>query len=208
MPASLARQIRAVLDDAPDAPPLDELLALVDDFVLECSTSEEPETVIKHLEEDLQAVHHDVFDYSSLRQGEQLLTTLHRLSPILPSTTVISWFDILFRPALRDPRLATTAVNYAKDLIVQASRSGNDGYSDKIENYVERVAGFRKRLFDLYLLDAFNVGSEGDVLEWAELVEEEREKRTCWKTSLEDILLRYGQEDPEVNSRNSPLRLR
>lgn len=208
MPVSLARQIRAVLDDTPDAPPLEELLALVDDFVLQCSTAEEPETIITRLEEELQAVHQDVFDYSNLRQGEQLLTTLHRLSPILPSTSVISWFDLLFRPALRDTRLATTAVNCAKDLIVQASRKGDDVYSDKIENYAERVAGFRKRLFDLYLLDAFNVGSEGDVLEWAELDEEEREKRSRWKANLEDILIRYGQEDPEVDSWNCHLGLR
>lgn len=200
MPISLARQIRAVFDLAPDALSLDELLVLVDDFVVECSSSEEPEVLIAHFEEDLQAVHHEAVDYSNLRQAEIFLTILRRLAPVIPSTSVIAWFDIVFRPALREPRLATVPVNYAKELIIQALKSNHDVYSDRIESYAERVAGFRKRLFDFYLLDAFNESSENDILEWAGLDEEERGRRTRWKENLEDILIRYGQQNPEVDS--------
>ncbi|KAF9452301.1 hypothetical protein P691DRAFT_805185 [Macrolepiota fuliginosa MF-IS2] len=197
MPISLSRQIHAVLSGTPDALPLDELLAQVDDFVMECSSSEEPEELIAHLEEELQVVYHDVVDYTNLRQGEIFLTVLRHLAPVIPSTSVISWFDLVLRPALREPKLPTTPVNYAKELIIQAIKKNKDVYSDRIENYAERVAGFRKRVFDLYLLDAFNEGSENDILEWAGLEEEERQKRTCWKANLEDVLIKYGQENPE-----------
>lgn len=202
MPVSLARQIHAVLNGTPDTLPLDELLGLVDDFVMECASSEEPEVLIAHLEEELQGVHHDVIDYSNLRHAEIFLTVLRHLAPVIPSTSVISWFDLVLRPALREPRLATVPVNYAKELIIQALKKSSDIYSDRIENYADRVAGFRKRLFDLYLLDAFNEGSENDILEWVELGEEERERRTRWKENLEDILIKYGQENPEVDSRS------
>ncbi|KAJ3568873.1 hypothetical protein NP233_g5417 [Leucocoprinus birnbaumii] len=197
MPSSLSRQIQAVLDGAPDALSLDELLALVDDFVVECSSSDTPEVLIVQFEDELQAVFHESVDYSNVRQGETFLTVLRHLAPVIPSTSIISWFEVFFRPALRDPRLATTPLNYAKELIVQALKRYQDVYTDVIENYTERVAGFRRRIFELYLLDAFNEGSEDDVLEWTSLDEEERERRSRWKENLEDILVRYGSENPE-----------
>lgn len=202
MQVSLARQIRTVLDGASDALSLDELLVLVDDFVVECSSSEEPHVLISYLEDDLQATHHQVVDYSDLRQAEIFLTILHRLSPVIPSTSIIAWFEIVFRPALREPKLATVYINLAKELIIKALKSDNDVYADKIENYAERVAGFRKRLFDYYLLDVFNENSVDDVLEWAGMDETEQRERACWKDNLEDILIKYGQEHPEVDSRS------
>ncbi|EKM83057.1 hypothetical protein AGABI1DRAFT_118451 [Agaricus bisporus var. burnettii JB137-S8] len=187
MQVSLARQIRTVLDGASDALSLDELLVLVDDFVVECSSSEEPHVLISYLEDDLQATHHQVVDYSDLRQAEIFLTILHRLSPVIPSTSTIAWFEIVFRPALREPKLATVYINLAKELIIKALK----------KNYAERVAGFRKRLFDYYLLDVFNENSVDDVLEWAGMDETEQRERACWKDNLEDILIKYGQEHPE-----------
>jgi hypothetical protein len=189
-----------VFEGAPDALPLDELLVLVDDFVVECSSSEAPEVLIVQFEEELQAAFHDSVDYSNIRHGETFLTILRHLAPVIPSTSIISWFDLVLRPALREPRLATTPLNYAKDLIIQALKRYQDVYSDIIENYTERVAGFRKRLFEFYLLDAFNEGSEDDVMEWTSLDEEERGRRSRWKENLEDILVRYGQDNPEVVS--------
>lgn len=161
---------------------------LTNEFVLECS-SQNPHVQLSQLEEDLQKVLHDV-DHSALFQTEVLLDVLHHLGPILPPTSVISWFDIVLRPALREPKLPTATLNHAKDLIVFALRNTEDGFSDK-------VGDFRRRLLDLYLLDAFNEGSGDDLLEWAELDEEQREKRTHWKCNLEDLLLKFATERPQ-----------
>lgn len=188
---SLPRLVRSVLEGASDALPLNDLLTVVDDFVLECTTAEDPESLIFELEEELQSIHHEVVDYSCPTQTEVFLAVLYHLAPILPSISVISWFDLVLRPALREPKLPTQAVNHAKELIISALQKTHEAYVDKIGD-------FRRRLLELYLLDAFNEGSGDDVLEWAELTEDEREKRTLWKHNLEDILVKFGNERPEV----------
>lgn len=192
--AALPRHIRAVLENAPDALPLTELLSLVDDFVLDYATledSEDQEDQIYQLEEALQSIHREVIDFACLQQTEVFLDVLYHLGPILPSTYVISWFDLVLRPALREPKLPTAAVNHAKELIILALQKTN-------EVYAEKVGDFRRRLMELYLLDAFNEGSGEDILEWAELGEDERQKRTHWKHNLEEILVNFGNERPEV----------
>jgi hypothetical protein len=191
----LSRQIRAVLE-TPDALQLTELLILTDNWVLDCSASAEPDVLLFQIEEELQSIHHNVVDHSSFHQTEVFLAVLYHLSPVLPSISVISsWFDLVLRPALREPKLPTVAVNHAKELIISALQKTD-------ENYPEKVGEFRRRLLDLYLLDAFNAGSGNDVLEWAGLDEEQREKRTRWKSNLEDILLRFGTERPQVSDRH------
>ncbi|KDR81843.1 hypothetical protein GALMADRAFT_221714 [Galerina marginata CBS 339.88] len=187
---ALPRQVRSVLENAPDALPLNDLLTVVDEFVIECASTEEPEVQIFQLEEDLQSMHHEVVDYAYLHQTEIFLAVLYHLMPVLPSTSVISWFDLVLRPALREPKLATQAINHAKELIICALQKTREVYADK-------VGDFRRRLLELYLLDAFNESSGDDVLEWAELNEEERQKRTHWKYNLEDILVKFGNENPE-----------
>ncbi|KAG6919937.1 hypothetical protein DXG01_013286 [Tephrocybe rancida] len=187
---NLPRQVRSALEAGPDALSLQELLVLLDDFVLESTSSPEPEVLLFHLEEDLQQIHHEVVDHSSLYQTEVFLAVLYHLEPILPATSVISWFDILLRPALREPKLLTSSVKHAKELIVGALQKTD-------EAYIEKVQEFRRRLMDLYLLDAFNEGSGDDVLEWARLDEEQRDKRSHWKRNLEDILLKFGTKRPE-----------
>ncbi|KAF9566237.1 hypothetical protein CPC08DRAFT_703975 [Agrocybe pediades] len=186
---ALPRQVRSILEGAPDALPLNDLLSLVDDFVLECTASDDADVQIYQLEEDLQSIYQEVVDYSGT-QTEIFLAVLYHLAPILPSTSVISWFDLVLRPALRDPKLPTQAVSHAKELIITALQKTN-------EVYVDKIGDFRKRLVELYLLDAFNEGSNDDALEWADLSEEERAKRTHWKHNLEDILVKFGNERPE-----------
>ncbi|KAG6874066.1 hypothetical protein C0995_006923 [Termitomyces sp. Mi166 len=188
--SNLTRQVRSVLEGGTDLLSLQELLASVDDFVLECTSSPESEVLLAHLEEDLQNIHHEVFDHSSPYQTEVFLAVLYHLNPILPPTSVISWFDIVFRPALREPKLSTPSVKHAKELIISALQKTEEVYEQKVKE-------FRRRLMDLYLLDAFNEGSGADVLEWAELNEEQRDKRSHWKRNLEDILLKFGAKRPE-----------
>lgn len=187
----LSRHVRTVLERAPDSVSVADLLLLVDDFVNEHPPSPNLADQLVELEEELTLIHHDVVDHSTFEQSEIFLSVLFHLGPILPPTSIISWFDIILRPALREPRLPTPSVNNAKELILSALRNNDEKYS-------ERLVSFRRRLFDLYLLDAFNEGSGDDALEWAELDEDQREKRTRWKANLEDLLLRYGNERPQV----------
>lgn len=188
---TLPRQIRSTLENTPDALPLNDLLVIIDEFIVDCTQEKDPEILIFQLEEDLHSIHHEVVDYVCLRQTEILLAILYHLGPLLPPTSVISWFDLVLRPALREPKLSSQAVCHAKELIISALKNINDVYADKI-------GGFRRRLLELYLLDAFNDGSGDDVLEWAELNVEERQKRTHWKHNLEDTLVKFGNERPEV----------
>lgn len=194
MPVALAQQIRAVLEDAQGALSLFDLLAIVDEFVLQCSSSPEPEVLLSAFEQELETINREVIDHSSVYQTEIFLAVLYHLCPVLPSISIISsWFDLVLRPALREPKLPSAAVNQAKECIISALQKNNDVYAEKVND-------FRRRLLDLYLLDAYNEGSGDDVLEWAELDQDQRDKRTLWKQNLEDILLAYGKERPEVSS--------
>jgi hypothetical protein len=190
--ASLSRQIRAALEGASPIT-LPELLVQVDEFVVMCSSSPERETLAFQFGEDLQTVHDHVVDHSSLSQTEILLAVLYHLLPVLPSTSIIStWFDLIIRPALREPRLSTAATNHAKELICSALGSAD-------VNKAARVREFRCRLLDLYLLDTHNEGSRDDVLEWARLDQRHREQSKHWKENLEDVLLKSGTERPQVH---------
>lgn len=189
--SNLARHVRSVLESLPDALPRHALLNLTNEFVAECSISHEPHAQLSQLEEDLQKVLHDV-DLSALFQTEVFLDVLYLLGPILPPTSVISWFDIILRPALREPKLSTPTLNHAKELIISVLQNTENTFLDKVD-------GFRRRLLDLYLLDAYNEGSGDDALEWAELDEEQRERRIHWKRNLEDILLKSISKRPGVS---------
>lgn len=188
----LSKQLRAILEPSLEATPLPEFLELVDVIVLEFSASEEPEPLLYQFEEDLQNIYDEAVDHASLYQLEVFLNVLIRLKPVLSSSTLIStWFDLLLRPALREPRLASLAVHQAKELVLAAL--------ERIEDSPEKVGEFRRRVMDLYLLDALNEGSGDDILEWAELDEDQREKRLWWKANLEDILVCFGLKRPTVS---------
>jgi hypothetical protein len=193
MSIALSRHVRSVLEGLPDAISPTELLLLVDDFVAELSSSTELEVRMFQLEDDLQAIHQEVFDHSSLSQTETFLAVLYHLRTLLSSSSIISiWFDLVLRYALREAKLPMTAVVHAKELIISALK-GPD------QNSPEKVLEFRRQLLDLYLLNTFNEGSTGDILEWAELDQSQREKKTCWKQNLENILLQFGMERPYVS---------
>jgi len=191
---NVAYQVRSTLNNDADGLPLNDLLSVVDEFVLECAATEGPEERIFRLEEELQEIYREGLVYTTLEQTEIFLSVLYHLGSILPSISVISWFDLVLRPALREPKLPTQAVNQAKELIISSLQKENEPYAD-------RMREFRRRLMELYLLDAFNEGSGEDILEWAELSQDDRHKRTYWKHNLEDILLRFGNERPKVREK-------
>ena len=204
--SELCAQLRLLLDSAPEAISLNELLARVDTFVLECSASPDSSVLLHQLEDELQAIYDDVVGHALFPQADIFLAFLYHLRPVLPASSIIStWFDLVLRPTLREPKLPLPAVNYAKELIISAldpggNFSATDEDSAEAEKQKERVGDFRRRLMDLYLLDAFNESSGDDVLEWAELDEEQREKKACWKANLEDVLVRVALERPQVRA--------
>ncbi|EGN95372.1 hypothetical protein SERLA73DRAFT_94725 [Serpula lacrymans var. lacrymans S7.3] len=190
---ALSHQVRVALQESADAEGvLAQTLAAVDEFVVDCCSSDEPEVLLFHLEEDLQNIHNEAVDHTSLYHTEVFLALLYHLRPIISSTSIIStWFDLVLRPALREPRLPTIALNHATELIIHAAEKVD-------ERYPEKVGEFRRRLLDLYLLDAYNEGSGEDILEWAELSQVQREKKSLWKSNLEDILVKFGLQQPQA----------
>ena len=202
----LCVQIRLFLEHSPEAPPVEELLARVDTFVLECSAAptEDSNTLLSQLEDELQRIYDEVLGHSLLPHLEAFLAVLHRLKPIISSRSIIStWFDLVLRPALREPKLSSQAVSNAKQLILNAldpnsAFSGADEEPTELEKRKDMVGNFRRRLMDFYLLDAFNESSGDDVLEWAELEQGQREQKACWKANLEDVLVSVGIERPQV----------
>lgn len=191
--SQLSRQIRSLLDDpTPDKPSLPDVLNSIDDFVISCTSSSEPEIGIYNLSNELQIICEKLLDHSSLFTISNFLAVLYRLEPLLSPTSIISvWFDLVLRPSLREPRLPGTALKQAKNLVLSALDT-NDHLSP------EKVADFRRRLVDYYLLDVFNDGSGEDMLEWAELSDGQREVRVRWKGNLEDVLVSFGKRRPEV----------
>ncbi|KAH9926176.1 uncharacterized protein B0H18DRAFT_1006802 [Fomitopsis serialis] len=174
--SQLCRTLRLVLESAPDAPSLDDLFKQADSFAEGVRGSPHRAAIVAALEDELQAIYDPVIDYASLTQAEPFLGC-----------------------SLREPRLPTPSVEYAKGLIIAALDVGSyaDEGEEEREKQQEKVSGFRRRLMDLYLLDALNESSGDDVLEWATLDVEQREKKSCWKTNLEDVLIRVGLERPE-----------
>lgn len=202
--SDISRQLRLLLTSSSEAPPLTSFLDGVDSLVAECASSQDSDAILAQLEEDLQAVYHDVIDHSVFPQIKIFLSVLYHLRPILPPLSIIStWFDLVLRRALREPKLSAEAVNYAKELIVSALspvkqvRDALSGEPEK-EKRKEKVKEFRRRLMDLYLLDAYNESSGEDVLEWAEADDAEKEMKACWKANLEDVLVRVGLQRPQV----------
>jgi hypothetical protein len=205
MASELTRQLRLLLANSAEAPSLSNFLQSLDEFVSECSANDDVSAAAAELDTELQNLYYDVkIDHSELPQVKIFLSALSHIRPILsPSTIVETWFDLVLRPALREPKLAVEAVNHAKEVIVSAL---NPAHS--IKNAVatdtekgkrkEKVKNFRRRLMDLYLLDAYNESSGDDVLEWAELDDAQKERKACWKANLEGVLVRIGLQRPQV----------
>lgn len=197
--AALSHQIRLSLDDPKVSALREQALNLVDEFGAAHASSDEPEDLHFQLEEELQCIHNDVVDHTVLGHMEIFLAVLYHLRSLLSSTSVIStWFDLVLRSALREPKLPTPSVNYAKEIVISAAKNVDD-------RYPEKVPEFRKRLLELYLHDGFSETSGDDVLEWAGLDRTQKDKRSLWKSNLEDILVKFYLQCPLVGVRRNDL---
>lgn len=187
----LARQVRSLLEGDSSS----SLSQVVDS--IECAVSDWSPSDSQLFLSSLEDIYHDVIDHDLFHQVNTLLTVLYHLRPIIPATSIIStWFDLVLRPALREPKLPTSGVKYAKELILAALEKPDDDNAEKLKN-------FRRRLFDLYLLDAHNESSGDDALEWAELDQDQRDRKSRWKANLQDVLVMFGILRPEVSRHHS-----
>lgn len=198
--SEIPRRLRLILENAPDAPSLASLLRDVDVFI----PTSDPDT-LRQLESDLQLICTQEIDHSRYHlQIKIFLAVLYQLLPILtPSSIIATWFEILLRPALREPKLPADAVNQAKEIILAALCEAPLGDNDRTDAEKEQehalVRGQRRRVMDLYLLDAYNETSGDEVLDWAGLDDAEKERKACWKSNLEDVLVRLGLLRPLVS---------
>ena len=189
----ITRQVRQILDGSPDAPSLQHAIDTIDDSVSEWAIPSSPQA--KSLLASLEDLYHQVLDHAVFHQVEAFLTVLYHLRIVIPAGSIVStWFDLVLRPALREPKLSTPTVRFAKELVII-------GLVTFDEENTSRTKDFRRRLLDLYLLDAHSESSGEDALEWAELDKVSREKRECWKSNLEDVLIAFGMKCPQVGTR-------
>lgn len=189
--SDLAKKLRSLLSRSVEDSEIDEFLRILDEEILNTAALGDDQER-RDFEEELQNIYGEDVDFYQLRTVEIFLDVLVHSRPILPATTVISnWFEVLIRPALRHPHLRPTTVEHAKELVIEALEE-DDGNPDMVKN-------FRRRLVDLFLLDAFNESSGKDILEWAQLDETQKSKNIWWKNNLEDILIRHGLSRPSVS---------
>lgn len=190
--SALQNQLHRLLSNHAVERDIREFFDQLDAKVSDISSADNASSQLHDLEEDLQIVYSDV-DHSRLQQVEIFVDVLYHTRHILPTSSIIgTWFDLLLRRALREPRLASPAVKHARELVLQALENP--------ENSEDKVLSFRRRLVDLFLLDVLNENSGKDILEWAELDEDKRQKNTWWKSNLEEILVHHGLQKPAVSS--------
>jgi len=120
--SDLSRQLRSLLQNPHDTVSTNAFKDKLRDFVLDTSaSSSQTKPIVSQLEDDLQRIHKDLLVHGNVKQTEIFLSVLFHIRPLLSPNSVIStWFELVLRPALREPKLPTPAVTHAKELILQA----------------------------------------------------------------------------------------
>ena len=197
----IAQRLRAALEDSPHAH-ISDVIALVSSSVRSllsddvthapsASTTPRPSTFVVQLERVLLDIYETVVDHHSVKHLESFLAILFALRPLLPASSIITWFDHL-RTALREPRLGTETTRGLRDLIAHALK--DTAYSSE-----SRSGEFRKRILQLYLFDALGGGSVEETVEQLNRPRNERESRIAWTENLEQVLLADAMNMPNVS---------
>ena len=114
MLAEFTRRLRELLSNAPDNKQTTyfDFFDLLDSCILEISSSDADSQQRVDFEEELQVVFDEEVRHSDLSHVELFLEVLLHARPVLNSGTLIStWFDLLLRPALREPKLSEGALD-------------------------------------------------------------------------------------------------
>jgi hypothetical protein len=179
----IATRLRATFDVPPTAGISDSvalLSALVREQTQESRTSPEFSSFLVALEEQLLEIYGNNVNHSSVTHLEAFISVLCTLRPVLPASSIITWFDHL-RPALREPLLASEVKTNLQILL--ASALDNSKHATE-----SRSREFRRRIADLYILDASGATSAEDAIEEQNQRPSEREARRVWKENIESIL--------------------
>lgn len=190
MPSDISKHIRNALTNDTSEKPLTEALNAISSIIAQHHASQPPLdlAVLDELRDDLESMYQDLVDHSSTTKVERFICILHAFLPIFrPIYVVTHWWDLVLRAALRNPRLSAKAVQQAKDvtlhgLVLESSK----------------VTEFRKRIIQLFLLDAYDENSGCDALEQATMSAEERQIQQFWKQNLGDLLEHLSIKRPEV----------
>lgn len=182
MSLDLSRRIRNALASDSSSKGLPDALAAISAFV----NQPDPQ-ILDQLRDELEFIYKDV-DHGSPANVEAFVAVLHAfLSVFNPLYVITHWWDLVLRASLRDPRLPSKAINQAKELTLLGLTA------DSAKSHE-----FRKRIFELFLLDSYDESSGQDALEEVTLSEEERKRQKLWKVNLEDILQQYCFKQPQV----------
>ncbi|GJJ10033.1 hypothetical protein Clacol_004259 [Clathrus columnatus] len=183
--SDISKRIRTALSNDFSEKLFTDSLNSISSFVIQQSPPDSV-AVLDQLRDDLQSIYRDLVDHSSSTKLERFIAILHSFLPIFrPIYVVTHWWDLVLRAALRNPRLSGKALQQVKDitlhgLILESSK----------------VTEFRKRMIELFLLDAYDESSGCDALEQATMSAEERRILHFWKQNLGDLLEQLSIERP------------
>ncbi|KAF8517269.1 Hamartin protein-domain-containing protein [Hysterangium stoloniferum] len=189
MSSNISQRIRVALAKGSSSKGLSEALseALVSIDAFVRKHSEEDQAALNQLRDELQSMYKDLVDHSSSANVEAFLAILHAFLPIFrPIYAITDWWDLVLRAALRDPRLSAGAQQEAKTITLHA-----------LIHDSPKVGEFRKRIMELFLLDAYDESSGSDALEQATMSSEEQRAQQTWKRNLGDILEQYCIQKPQ-----------
>lgn len=189
MPSVFAKRLRHILTNQVNDTELEKFFSFLDSKVKGVS-SEQDANAQREFEDNLLTVFNEKFDFSDLRRLDLSLRVLDHSKSILNTSSVaLMLFEPLLKPAIREPLLPSSAVETAKQYIIEGLRDDEDSQ--------DMVTGFQRRVVDLFLLGVWNESGK-DIFSLALLDRGDRGRNSWWKTNLQDILLQFGQSHPKV----------
>lgn len=187
MELDISQRIRAALDSGSPSKNLSDLVAAIDAFVQQQQDDPDP-AIIEQLQAEGEAIHKEQMDRTSATTVEAFVTIMHALLPLITPLYIITcWWDLVLRPALREPRLSARAKQQAKALTLKTLTSDSP-----------KAPEFRKRIIELFLLDVQDDLSRSDALEHATMSADEKRIQKVWKHNLTDILKEVHVQKPDV----------
>jgi hypothetical protein len=184
--SDISRRIRVVLDSDSPTKYLSELVTAIDAFVQQHRDQET--TILKQMQNEIESMYKELVDHSSSENVEAFVSILHALLPVSQPLHIITcWWDLVLRPALRDPRLSAKALQQVKVIALHGLIPDSS-----------KAPEFRKRIIELFILDVHDEISRRDALEHATMSPNERRIQQLWKHNLGDILEDFYVQRPEV----------
>ncbi|KZV97656.1 hypothetical protein EXIGLDRAFT_832683 [Exidia glandulosa HHB12029] len=153
----------------------------------------EDPTFLPAVEDVVQDVHRVVrFDVPAHHHNFIALLALPEMHH--PEKVVSTWTELALQAVLKHTRLDSQTLQAAKELAVGALAGPDDALY---------VSEYRKRVFQLYLLDAPSDTSGPDAVDSAAMDEAEKESKKVWKENLGDILIAFAMRNPNQFCRSA-----